>query len=112
MRRLKFMLVVFGVFLSTSSFSNSLNEVKTSREPVEEIQKMLVNSDLIIEEEFTVTIIFKVTGDRRINIQAVHSENEEMNGYIKSRLQNKKLTGSNWFTEKIYELPVKVQALK
>lgn len=112
MRHLKFMLVAFGIFLSTASFANSLNEGRTIKEPVEEIQKMLVNSDLIIEEEFTVTVIFKVTGDRRINIQKVYSEHEEVNAYLKKRLQNQKLKGSNWFTEKIYELPVKVQAFK
>ena len=113
MRHLNLMLVVFAITLGTSAFANPINEDKVKREPVSvEIQKMLEDSNLIVEEEFLVTVIFKVTQDRRIEIQTVRSENEEVNDFLKSRLQHQKLHGENWFTQKIYELPVKVQAMK
>lgn len=113
MKRLKFLLVAFAITLSTASFANTVKEEGPSREPVSaEIQKMLSDSNLIIENEFVVTVIFKVTEDRKINVQSVKSENEEVNEFLRKRLQNQKLHGDNWFTEKIYELPVKVQAIK
>ncbi|MGB7784774.1 MAG: hypothetical protein WBL27_01620 [Salinimicrobium sp.] len=107
------MLVAFAITLSTASFANPVKGNEATREPVStEIQKMLSDSNLIVEEEFVVTVIFKVTEDRKIDVQTVRSENEEVNEFLKKRLQNQKLHGNKWFSEKIYELPVKVQAMK
>ena len=113
MKSFKFMLVAFAITLSTASFANPVKEEGAKKEPVStEIQKMLSDSNLIIEKEIMVTIIFKVTGDKRIDVHLVKSENEEVNEFLQKRLQNQKLHGDNWFTEKVYELPVKVQTLK
>ena len=106
------MLIIFAVFLSSASFANPLIGERTNLEPVSEIQQLLEHSDLIIEEEFTVIVIFKVTKDRTIDVQTVKSKNEEVNEFLKKRLQDHKLQGIKWFTQKMYELPVKVQAIK
>lgn len=113
MKTFKVLLVGLAITLSTASFGNPVKEDKVRREPISaEIEKMLSDSDLIIEEEFVVTVIFKVTAERKIDVQVVRSANEEVNQFLKKRLQNQKLHGEKWFTDKIYELPVKVQAMR
>lgn len=75
-----------------------------------EIEKMLSDSGLIIEEEFTVTVLFRVNNSKRIEIHSIKSPNEEVNAFLRTRLENRKLRGDNWFKNKYYELPVKVEA--
>lgn len=113
MRTIKLFFAALALMLTTSTFANSNYDLETKRGSITyEIEKMLKDSGLIIEEEFTVRVIFKVNEDRRIEIQSVKSPNEEVNEFLQKRLHNQKLHGNGWFTEKIYELPVKVQSRK
>lgn len=115
MRHLKVMLVALMVAMGTSLYANpvssSFEESKKSSVSYE-IEKLLRNSQLVIEEDFTVTVIFEVTGDRTIDIRLIRSSNEEVNAFLQKRLQDHKLKGKGWFTEKIYELPIKVKSGK
>ena len=113
MRTFKLFFAALALMLTTSTFANFSYDLETKKGSITyEIEKMLKDSGLIIEEEFTVRVIFKVNEDRRIEIQSVKSPNEEVNEFLQKRLHNQKLHGNGWFTEKIYELPVKVQSRK
>ena len=112
MRHLRFFLAAFALLATTSIFANI---APTNEEPEigsisYEIQKMLNDSDLIIEDNFTVTVIFKVTEEKRIAVQKISSPNEVVNAFLMKRLNDQKLHGKSWFTDKVYELPVKVEA--
>lgn len=113
MRHLKSMLVVFAVVVSTALYANPEKapfEAGSNKTSISyEIEILLRNSQLVIEEDFTATIIFEVTRDNRVNIRTIKSPNEEVNKFLEKRLQDHKLKGDGWFTEKIYELPVKVR---
>jgi hypothetical protein len=110
MKNLKLLCVASLLVLSNSVFAANSSKGKTPL--TTEISRMLEDSKLIIDEEFTVTVFFTVTEDRRIELRTIQSPNEEVNEFLKKRLENRKLYGDSWFTEKIYELPVKVQARK
>lgn len=111
MRTFKLFFAALALMMATSTFANPFYDVETRRGSITyEIEKMLKDSDLVIEEEFTVKVIFKVNEDHRIEIQSVKSPNEEVNEFLQKRLHNQKLHGNGWFTKKIYELPVKVQS--
>ena len=115
MRYLKFMLVALVISMSTSLFANSnytgVHSESFKRTSVSyEIEKLLRNSSLVIEEDFTVTVIFMVTEDKKIDIRRITSPNEEVNKFLEMRLQDHKLKGKGWFTEKVYELPIMVRA--
>lgn len=114
MRHLKLALVALAITFGSAVYALPSNSVEDNRNNSisYEIEKMLVDSDLIIEENFTVTVIFEVTAEKRISIRSIKSPNEEVNAFLEKRLQNRKLHGTGWFAEKIYELPVKVQAMK
>ncbi|GAB2774451.1 hypothetical protein [Salinimicrobium soli] len=109
MRHFKLMLIAFAMTMVSAYANNDYGK----KQPVSaEIQKMLTDSDLSFDENFTVTIYFKVSDDHRIEVQAVQSPNEEVNEFLQKRLQNQKLHGANWNSEKVYELPVRVQAVR
>ncbi|WP_324721379.1 hypothetical protein [Salinimicrobium sp. HB62] len=106
-------LAAFVLTVSTTAFANSNANFGERWEPISfQIEKMLSDSNLVIEEDFTVTVIFKVNAERKIEIRLIDSPNEEVNQFLKKRLENQKLYGNSWDAEKIYELPVKVQATR
>ncbi|NJW51664.1 hypothetical protein [Salinimicrobium oceani] len=110
MKNFKNLLIAFVVAFSTTiSFAENA-EIEKGEAISLEIEKMLRNSDLIIEEDFTVKVIFTVTSDKRISIEEISSPNEEVNEFLRKRLDQQKLHGASWYSNKIYELPVKVQA--
>lgn len=109
MKTLKMLLVAFAITMSSTTYANSPEAGRTSGVSGE-IQKMISESDLTIEENFTVTVIFKVNEDKKIEIRSISSPNEEVNEFLRKRLENQKLYGALWSCDKIYELPVKVES--
>lgn len=112
MKRFRLFLAAFALMLSTATFANSNSEFDFERKESisHQIEQMLSGSELVIEEDFTVTVIFKITEDQKIQIRRIDSPNEEVKDFLRKRLENRKLHGSSWDTEKIYELPVRVQS--
>lgn len=109
MRHLRLLLVAFLIGFSTSAMAKTSDNFFEKRGSVTlEIQKMLADSELIIEDDFTVKVIFKVTEDMKIDVHSITSPNEEVNEFLQKRLHNQKLHGDGWHTNKVYELPVKV----
>lgn len=111
MRHFRFLLAALALMLTTSTFAAATPGFEENRGSISyEIEKMLKDSGLIIEESFEVKVIFKVTGDMRIDIRQISSPNEEVNEFLVKRLDNQKLHGSSWYSNQIYELPVKVHS--
>lgn len=112
MKTFKTLFVALALIFSSTFFAAELpSEEDRSNSPVSyEIEKMLADSNLIIENDFVVKIVFKVNSEKRIELRSIESPNEEVNEFLEKRLKNRKLHGDGWFTEKIYELPVRVQA--
>ncbi|GAB2774458.1 hypothetical protein [Salinimicrobium soli] len=110
MRNLKLYFVLVLLTVSNYTFAGNLADGERESPITAQIAKMLDRSKLVIEEEFTVTVIFQVSEDQRIEVRAISSPNDEVNTFLKKRLENQKLHGRNWSTKMIYELPVKVEA--
>lgn len=111
MRNFRILLAAFVLMLTTSTFATTTSEIETRRGIITyEIEKMIAGSGLIIEDNLFVTVIFHVNEDKRIEIRSVKSPNEEVNAFLKKRLNNQKLHGKKWVTDKTYELPVQVQS--
>ncbi|MCX2839002.1 hypothetical protein OQ279_12675 [Salinimicrobium sp. MT39] len=115
MKRCKSFLAAVVMTLSTVAFAGSPSsfefEAKTGSISYQ-IERMLSDSGLVIEEDFTATVFFEMTGSRKIKVLLVESPNEEVNAFLKKRLTNQKLHGDSWKSEKVYELPVRVQATR
>ncbi|MFD2516786.1 hypothetical protein [Salinimicrobium flavum] len=114
MKTLKTVFVALAICLTTSMFadSNPVSKEVSTTSISQEIEKMLFDSQLVIEEEFKVTVIFQVTGDKRIEILSVNSPNQEVNTFIQRRLQNRKLHSECLSSDQIYALPINMQSLE
>lgn len=110
MKNFKITLAAFAMLIASSVFASSDSNVPPKGEKISyEIQEMLENSGLVIEKEFSLKVMFTVTADKRISIMKIFSEDPKINRFLEERLANQKLNGEKWFTEKIYELPIRVQ---
>lgn len=109
MKTFKILLFAFAVTISSVTHSNSFDGGKTSGVS-REIQKLITQSDLIIEENFIVTVIFRVNNEKKIEIRSISSPNKEVNEFLRKRLENQKLYGTFWSSNMIYELPVRVES--
>lgn len=111
MRTLKLLLVAVLMTTGTMALANpTSNPGKTGKSVSYEIEKMLHKSDLVIEDDFMVTVRFTISESNEILIRSIKSENEEVAQFIMERLNHRKVSGKSWDQDKLYELPVKVQA--
>ena len=108
MKTLKMLFLSLAFTVNSAAFANSIDGGKSSGVSAE-IEKMLKDSNLIIEEAFMVTVVFKVNDNKKIEIRSISSPNEEVNSFLRKRLEGRKLHGDSWSPAKIYELPVKVE---
>ena len=108
MKTLKSLLVAFAITVSSASFASSF-EAKPSSVTAE-IKKMLSESNLVIQDELSVVVVFKVNKDMKIEIRSISSPDEEVNEFVRQRLQDQKLSGSEWSAERVYQLPIRVAA--
>ena len=113
MKRFKLFLAAFALTVSTATFANYDSGSGDTRGPMKiQIEKMLSDAKLLVDEEFIVTVIFKVNEESKIEIRKIDSPNEEVNEFLRKRLENRKLFGKSWDVKMIYELPVRVQATR
>ena len=113
MRHFNLLLAALVFTMSTATFANATSNYDPKEGSMSyEIEKMLTNSNLLIEENFKVKIFFKVTEDDRIEIRSISSPNEKVNEFLKNRLQGQKLKGNQWVADKIYELPVSIEIVR
>lgn len=110
MKHVKLFFLVVAVLISNLIFANSIANLVDGKSLSYEIERLLDDSDFIIEEEFSLEVVFSLSEERKIQIYTIRSENEEVNKFIKDRLQGRKLLGKKWKTEKLYELPVRIEA--
>lgn len=105
-------LLLLAVLMTTSTVALADNPLKRGKSVSYEIEQMLNNSNLVIENDFTVRVLFTLSEDNKIVIRSIKSENEEVAEFLAERLSKKKVYGRNWDQDKLYELPVRVQATR
>lgn len=114
MKTSKFFLFIGIMFISVNFYAGTTNgwEVGKKDPFSAEISQMLSRSSLEVEKDFTVKVIFTTSKDKVIQIQSITSSNLQVNEFLQERLNGKQLQGINWIPNKIYELPVKVKAVR
>lgn len=113
MKTQKIILVFLLWVISAPFYANSLEGLEKKKDPFsEEISKMLSDSMLFIEEDFTVKVLFTIDEDQVIQVRSISSSNEDVNQFLHQRLHGQRVSGNNWRAEKLYELPVKVKAVR
>ena len=109
MKNLKLIAVVFAFAISAVSFATPFN----TDNPLSELRDEITN---ILGDEFTVDIDTEVKAEVRfilndkneIVIVSVISENSDLDRYVKSKLNYKKVNTSGIIEGKMYRMPLTV----
>lgn len=113
MRHVKLMFAAIVMTMTTAVVASTNPAPVAGNKSVSyEIEKMLAKSNLIVEDDLTLRVVFTISEDKEIMVKKIKSENEEINEFIMEKLQNRKVFGKNWVEGKLYELPIKVQATR
>lgn len=114
MKTIQSFLLLLVVTMSLNVYSASKAEtLEAKNDPFsEEIAKMLLRSNLIIEKDFTVKVFFTVDEDKVITIESISSTSAVVSDYLRARLEGQQLKGNRWLTDKVYELPVRIKAVR
>lgn len=113
MKKITSLLLTGMLVLSLKSFAAPNADVFPAKNPLhEEISKILSNSSLVVEKDFTLKVFFTVSQDKTIEIRSISPPRPEVNEYFVIKLQGRQLQGSKWIPNKVYELPVRVMAIK
>lgn len=108
MRKLKLLLVIFAVVMSTTAFANS--EKFTDPDAVTlQIEKLVKAKETSLGKDFSVTIFFSISENNRIQSLSVASPDEVINQLLLKELSGQELSGDQWLKGKIYELTVNIR---
>lgn len=114
MKSIKLFLVVVLLATSTilASNTNPTDEKKAINISIAEVHELLKNPNFKIEKDITVLVKFTVNRNNEMVVLQVESKNmnSTVEGYIKSRLNYKKL--SKKIKTAIYTLPIKLVRFK
>ncbi|WP_034045479.1 hypothetical protein [Wocania ichthyoenteri] len=98
------------VILFTFSIQTSANTDRPSNEldlVSQQVDKLLVGSELVIYKDTVVTIKFKLDKNDKIIILSNDSDDYHISEYIKSKLNHKKLSIKKTNSYRFYSVPVK-----
>lgn len=113
MKSIKFLLVVMFIVISTNVLANNTPADDKDRKSTitKEIQKLLKQPSFPVEKTLFVTVKLTVNKNNEIVVLSVDTNENKglIEGYIKARLNYKKLSKSVRNT--IYTLPVKMISL-
>ncbi len=109
----KFSLVfVAAMLLSTGSiFANDLKRVEPSETLSVQISKMLKENTFDLKEnsELTAQVRFTINNEGEIVVMSVDTKYSNLEGFVKNRLNYKKVQLDNYREGKIYTVPVRIK---
>ena len=111
MRKLS-LVVVAAMLLATGNVlaNDVVNENPTKKLSVQ-ISEMLSENDFSVEhDDLTAQVRFTLNADGEIVVLSVHTEFDNMEGFVKARLNYQKVNLANVEEGKVYTIPVRIQA--
>jgi len=109
MKHVKLFILALGLFTLNLSAAN-LNPVKPTDDLRFEMIDLIGSNfmDEMLEDEYEADVLFTVNGERELIILSVDSRNNELETYLKRKLNYKKVNHTPSKHGEIYLLPVKM----
>lgn len=109
-KTIKALLLVVTIAFSTALYANDKPTKDTSNSISEEIGQLLKNPGFTIEEDILANVKVFFNDDNEIVVLTVNSESEDIDSYIKSRLNYKELSKDINNKNRYYIVPVRITA--
>ena len=111
MRNLKTVTVALALFATMSAFATKGKKATKTTNLSGQIYEMLKDNSLNVEDsELTAEVRFIVTEKGELLVLSVETKDEIMEGFVKSRLNYKKVQLDNVAPGRVYEVPVRITA--
>ncbi len=112
MRKFSLVLVAAALFISGNLFANDSNNTDPQRSLKTQIQELLKVNKLVVEdyEELTAKVLFTVNSEEEIVVISVETDDSDLESFIKSKLNYKKVELSEFVEGRMYRMPLRVKA--
>ncbi len=111
MRKISLVVVAAAMFaVGSVSANNNPTPSSSKSELASQIHKMLKNNKFIVDDDLTADVRFMINGDGEIVVISVETTNEQLEGFVKGRLNYKKVDTESVVEGKTYIVPVRITA--
>ena len=112
MRQLKALLLVLALTFSSTLMANTNPEDRATESEVitGKIGKLLENPNFDVQNEITAFVTLTLNKNNELVVLSVDSDEQKMTGYIKSRLNYKKISESFETLDGKFIVPVRITA--
>ncbi|WP_318311463.1 hypothetical protein [Flagellimonas crocea] len=111
MRKFKTVSVALALFASMSVFATKGKKATTENNLSGQIYELLKDNQFNVESnELTAEVRFIVTEKGELVVLSVETKDEILEGFVKSRLNYKKVQLNNVAPGRVYEVPVRITA--
>ncbi len=111
MRKISLVVVAAAMFaVGSVSANNNPTPSSSKSELASQIHKMLSDNNFAIGDDLTADVRFMVNSDGEIVVISVDTTNNELEGFVKGRLNYKKVKSDGAVTGKTYTVPVRITA--
>lgn len=110
MRKISLVLVAAAMFAVGSVSANDNTPSNTKAQLASQIQKMLKKNSFDVADDLTANVRFIINDEGEIVVISVETANEQLEGFVKRRLNYKKVKTDSAVTGKTYTVPVRIAA--
>ncbi|NJB72456.1 hypothetical protein GGR42_002947 [Saonia flava] len=113
MRKISLVLVAAMLLTAGNLFANDFTKVEPSKKLSTQIAEMLNDNKIVLEQDYdelTAQIRFTINNEGEIVVMSVDTENNSLEGFVKSKLNYQKVELDNFKEGKIYTIPVRIKA--
>ena len=112
MRKFSLVLVAAALFISGNLFANDSDNTDPQRSLKTQIQELLKVNKLVVEdfEELTANVLFTVNSEEEIVVISVETDDSELELFVKSKLNYKKVELNEFVEGRMYRMPLRVKA--
>ena len=109
MKNLKLIALVLAISISSISFATPTKTADPKSELREQIVDILGDTiNVLCENDVEAEVVFTLNNKSEIVIVSVNCENGDLDGYIKSKLNYKKVEVTSLNEGQIYRMPLKI----
>lgn len=111
MRKLKTVSVALALFATMSAFATKGKKVTEEKNLTVQIYELLKEHNFELKsQELTAEVRFVINEEGELVVLSVKTDYDIVEGYVKNRLNYKKVQSEEIVPGKVYELPVRITA--
>lgn len=110
MRKISLVLVAAAMFAVGSVSANDNTPSNTKAQLASQIQKMLKKNSFDVADDLTANVRFIINEEGEIVVISVETANDQLEGFVKGRLNYQKVKTDSAVAGRTYTVPVRIAA--